>query len=201
MSLSPTTELEAINVMLSVIGEQPILNINDLAGLQDASIARDILTNVSRSVQSKGWVFNTDKKVLLKPNSSGQIALQSNVLRLDTTSVIRNGKSDIIERGRKLYDRQTNSFYFSDSVEVDVVVFLSFDSLPEPARRYVTLRAARMFQDRVVGSSTLHSFYIQDEYDAWRELQEYEGEVSDYNIFDSYDTYRVIDRNVTTTIL
>lgn len=201
MSLSPTTELEAVNIMLSVIGEQPVLNINDLAGLQDASIARDILRNVSRSVQSKGWIFNTDKKVTLNPDSNGIISLQANVLRIDSTSLVRNATVDVVERGRKLYDRQSNSFIFLNPVEVDVVSFLDFESLPEPAKRFITLRASRMFHDRVVGSSTLHAFYADDEQMAWQELQEYEGEMSDYNIFDSYDTYRVIDRNVITSIL
>ena len=63
MSLSPTTKLEAVNTMLTSIGEQPIQNMNDLAGLSDASIAEQILDNVSRAIQSRGWIFNTDLDV------------------------------------------------------------------------------------------------------------------------------------------
>ena len=59
MSLSPTTKLEAVNTMLTSIGEQPVQT-DDFAGLSDAAIAAQILDNVSRAVQSRGWIFNTD---------------------------------------------------------------------------------------------------------------------------------------------
>ena len=38
MSLSPTTKLEAVNTMLTSIGEQPVQT-EDFAGLSDAAIA------------------------------------------------------------------------------------------------------------------------------------------------------------------
>ena len=34
---------------------------------------------------------------------------------------------------------------------------------------------------------------------AWQALLEYEGDVADYNIFDNYDVYRVVDRDVNST--
>ena len=43
MAITKDKELKkAINTMLTSIGEQPIQNVNDLAGLSDASIAKDI---------------------------------------------------------------------------------------------------------------------------------------------------------------
>ena len=112
MSLSPTTELEAVNTMLTSIGEQPIQNLNDLAGLSDASIAKQILDNVSRAIQSRGWIFNTDLDVSMQINQYGEITLSPDILRVDTTSLVRQGDTDIVERGRKLYDRQKQSFTF-----------------------------------------------------------------------------------------
>ena len=50
-ALENMSELQAVNMMLTTIGEQPIMNLNDKAGLQDASIAQDILHNTSRQVQ------------------------------------------------------------------------------------------------------------------------------------------------------
>ena len=35
-----------------------------------------------------------------------------------------------------------------------------------------------------------------DEQQAFISLREAEAEVSDYNIFDNYDTYRALDRNI-----
>ena len=199
MSLSPTTEKEAVNTMLTSIGEQPIQNLNDLAGLSDASIAKQILDNVSRAIQSRGWIFNTDLDVNMPVDQYGEIKLSPDILRVDTTSRVRSGDSDIVERGRKLYDRQKQTFTFTEKVKVNQIKLLIFEDLPEPARRYISIRASRIFHDRVVGSGELHRFYQEDEMNAWQALLEYEGDVADYNIFDNYDVYRVVDRDVNST--
>ena len=202
MSLSPTDELEAVNTMLTSIGEQPVQT-TDFAGLSDAAIAYQILSNVSRAVQSRGWIFNTDLDVALEPDSSlgeagGVIDISDDVLRVDVTSRVRDGATDIIERGRQLYDRQKNNNVFAPGtkVRVNLVKLLTFEALPEPARRYISIRSARIFHDRVVGSGELHRFYQEDEMQAWHTLLEYEGDVADYNIFDNYDVYRVVDRSI-----
>ena len=199
MSLSPTTKLEAVNTMLTSIGEQPIQNMNDLAGLSDASIAEQILDNVSRAIQSRGWIFNTDLDVQMPVNEKGEITLSPDILRVDTTSRVRQGDTDIVERGRKLYDRQKQDFKFTAPVKVNQIKLLIFSDLPEPARRYISIRASRIFHDRVVGSGELHRFYQEDEMNAWQALLEYEGDVADYNIFDNYDVFRVVDRDVNST--
>ena len=199
-ALSNMTELQAVNMMLTTIGEQPIGNLNDKAGLQDASIAQDILHNTSRQVQSRGWIFNTDlQKVLSHDNSSGagvgKIKVDTNVLRIDTTSKVRSNKTDVVERAGYLWDREKNTNLFSDTVTVDYVTFLPFNSMPESARRYIAVKSARIFHDRVVGSGELHAFFQQDELQAWGDLLEYQSEIGDFNIFDDYDTFRVVDRN------
>ena len=199
MSLSPTTKLEAVNTMLTSIGEQPIQNMNDLAGLSDASIAEQILANVSRAIQSRGWIFNTDLDVQMPVDQYGEIKLSPDILRVDTTSRVRDGDTDIVERGRKLYDRQKQTFVFTTKVTVNQIKLLIFEDLPEPARRYISIRASRIFHDRVVGSGELHRFYQEDEMNAWQALLEYEGDVADYNIFDNYDVFRVVDRDVNST--
>ena len=189
------TELEAVNTMLVTIGEQPVSSLDNLAGLQDASIAKQILSNISRAVQSKGWVFNLDLQVTYTPDANGEINLGSNVLRIDSTSKVRGTTKDIVERGGKLYDRENNTSIFTDSIKVDRVIVLNFDDLPEAARRYVATRASRVFHDRVVGSGELHRFFQEDEAQAWSELLEYEAEIGDYTIFDDYDVYRIIERD------
>lgn len=198
-TLANMSELQAVNMMLTTIGEQPIANLNDKAGLQDASIAQDILHNTSRQVQSRGWIFNTDLQKILSPDSTtaggGKIKVDSNVLRIDTTSKVRSNKTDIVERAGYLYDREKNTNLFTDTVTVDYVTFLPFESMPESARRYIAVKSARIFHDRVVGSGELHAFFQQDEMQAWSDLLEYQSEIGDFNIFDDYDTFRVLDRN------
>ena len=59
MTTTVTSKLEAINVMLTAIGESPVNTITS-STTTDVSIAIQILDNVSREVQSVGWHFNTD---------------------------------------------------------------------------------------------------------------------------------------------
>ena len=201
-TLTNLSELQAVNMMLTTIGEQVIKNLNDKAGLQDASIANDILHNTSRQVQSRGWIFNTDLKVSLSPSNvdpnstkGGKIAIGENTLRIDSVSKVRSNKKDIIERAGYLYDRENNTDLFTGAVEVDIVIFLPFGSLPEAARRYIAVKSSRIFHDRVVGSGELHNFFMMDEQQAWSDLLEYQSEVGDYTIFDDYDVFRVLDRH------
>lgn len=190
--LSPTTELEAINTMLSTIGEAPVNTVED-NGIVDAVIARQILRSTSREVQSRGWHFNTEKGFLLTPDSEGFITLPITVLRVDT--VEESQDIDVVLRGNRLYDRRNHTFKFDKPIRVDVVILLHFEELPEVAREYITIRAARIFQERVVGSDRLSSFTKNDEVRALVALQEMEADTADYNILtDNYTVARVLSR-------
>jgi len=65
---------------------------------------------------------------------------------------------------------------------------LDWDSLPEVARRYITLKASRVFQGRIIGSRELEALIARDEYVARANLLEADGSTSDRTIFDNYDT-------------
>ena len=199
--LKRMSELDAVNMMLMTIGEYKVNDLTNLAGRSDAAIAKDILNNTSRAVQSKGWTFNMDFDVVKKPNQNSQIPLGNSVLRIDTTNKVRSGDSDIVERANKLYDREKNTHTFTENVTVNEVILLNCDELPEAARRFIAVRSARIFHDRVVGSGELHRFFQEDEAQAWSELLEYEGNVGDYTIFDSYDVYRVVERDKGSSLL
>lgn len=188
--LSPTTELEAINTMLSTIGESPVNTVED-TGNVDVVIARQILQSVSREVQARGWHFNTEKNYNITPNSEGYLVLPNTVLKVDT--VYPDDSKDVVVRGSKLYDRENHTYVFTDAVKVDMTVLLTFDELPEVARNYVTIRASRIFQERVVGSDTLQAFNSQDEARAMVSLMEYEADTADLNILSgNYSVYRIL---------
>ena len=142
-----------------------------------------------------------DFDVVKTPRTDGIIPLGNSVLRIDTTNKVRSGDSDIVERANKLYDREKNTHTFTENVTVNEVILLNFDELPEAARRFIAVRSARIFHDRVVGSGELHRFFQEDEAQAWSELLEYEGNVGDYTIFDSYDVYRVVERDKGSSLL
>ena len=193
MTTSPTRKLEAVNVMMTAIGETPVNTITS-ATTTDVSIAITILDNVSREVQSVGWHFNSDTDYQLTPNSSNQVELPSNCLRIDTSGTSQH--NDYVERSRKLWDRKKHTHTITDAiVYVDIVWFLDFIAIPEAARRYITIRAARIFQDRMLGSDLLHRFHQVDELQALSVLKEAEGDTRDHSIFNNYDVARTLDRN------
>ena len=188
--LSPTTELEAINTMLSTIGESPVNTVED-TGNVDVVIARQILQSVSREVQARGWHFNTEKNYTITPDSEGYLVLPNTVLKVDT--VYPDCSKDVVVRGSRLYDREKHTYVFTDAVKVDMTILLTFDELPEVARNYATIRASRIFQERVVGSDTLHAFNSQDEARAMVSLMEYEADTADLNILSgNYSVYRIL---------
>ena len=196
-TLTNTSKLDAVNSILIGTGEAPVNTLG--SGLQEAEIAEVILDNISREVQSKGWTFNTDIRKTLVRTEAGYINLPSNCVKVDTTTLLRDYNTDVVERNRRLYDRITNSFIFTKDIITDIVLLLPFDELPEVARRYITLRASRKYQENILGSQTLSQLQADEEQDALFVLLESEGEVGDYNIFDHYDTYRPLDRSISTS--
>jgi len=188
--MAPTTKLEAINTMLSAIGEAPVTQLN--SGLVEADIAETILESVNREVQGQGFHFNRELNVTFNPDSNNNIVLPANILRADTTQNTSN--PDLIQRGLKMYNRVTSTYNITQAVTLDLVVLLNFEDIPEVAKRYITIRAARIFLDRVVGSATLHGFNQEDETRALLELRDMEAEGQDFSIFNNYDTYSIIDR-------
>ena len=195
MAVAKTTELECINIMLAAIGEAPI---NSLVGTLpvDARIAQSTLTEVNKSVQSEGWSFNTETDVTLTRDGSNHVNLPSNVLRVDA-NIHQHPSIDPIQRGLKLYDRQNNKYEFDEDLICTVVYFRDFNEIPEPARYYMNIKAARIFVDRLVSDQGLRTYTQQDEVRARAILMETDlangdhnmlrGDPSLTNVFDTYN--------------
>jgi hypothetical protein len=194
MALTTTTELEAINTMLSVIGEAPLSSLSEISGVTDAVMARSVLNEVSREVQSMRWHFNFEKEFELLPEvSTGFIYVPTNALLADTSASTYD--VDVVQRGNRLYDRENHTYVFDSSLKCDMVFLLEFEELPQTAKHYITIRAARIFADRTVGSELLYKLTANDEQAALVALKRAEGITGDYNILrGNYSVYRVLDR-------
>ncbi len=203
MSVEMTTELNAVNTMLSGIGEPPVTTLDGQTNA-DAAIAQNILLEINREIQTMGWHFNTQFDVEFQPNTDGEIVLPTNVVRIDIDPRVRSGTPDMVsnltdnrditQRGTKLFNKTKNTFVFEKNVKVTVVYLLEFTELPEAARRYITVKAARVFQDRMVGSQKHHNFTRGDEIRALALMKEFEMDTADYTIFGNYDTLRIVNR-------
>lgn len=191
---TPTTQLSAVNSMLSTIGEAPVNSLS--SGLIDAETAETVLNEVSRDVQSLGWNFNSESNYTVAADTDGNVVLPDNIVRADTTKTRRSSKNEYVQRGNKMYDKVNHTYNIGQGLTLDVVVLLPFELLPEVARRYVTVKASRLFQERVVGSDTLSTVNRADEDKAYLALKEMEGDNGDYNIFDDYGTASVMDRAI-----
>ena len=180
MAVAATTELQCINIMLAAIGEAPI---NSLVGLLpiDAVTAQSTLLEANKSIQSEGWSFNTEIDVTFTRDGSNQINLPTNILRIDA-NVNHHPTIDPVQRGTKLYDRQNNKFEFDEDLICTVVYFREFDEIPEPARHYINIQAARKFVDRLVSDQALRTYTQQDEARARAILMETDLANGDHNI-------------------
>ena len=198
MTVAATTELECINIMLAAIGEAPV---NSLTGTVpvDVRLAQSTLTEVNKQVQSEGWSFNTEIDVTLPRDGSNNIPLGTDVLRVDAQTH-DHPSIDPIQRGLKLYDRKNNTFVFDENVKCTVVYFRSFDELPEQARSYMTIKAARIFVDRLISDQSLRTYTQEDEIRARSILMETDLSNADHNmligdpsISDAINTFSPID--------
>jgi hypothetical protein len=190
MDLLPLTELEAVNAMLAGIGEAPVNSLPNF-GVSEAFIAASTLHNTSRALQQRGWDFNCEADYPLALDTAGAIQLPQNTLKVDVTS----STDAIVQRGSRLYNKTTHSYVFTDSVKAEITFFLAFEEIPQSARTYITVKAARDFAKKVLASDTLASLTEQDEVEARMAFLEAEADTGDYSIFNSYSVAKVLNRS------
>lgn len=196
MTVTPITRLDAVNAMLSTVGDVPVNSIEG-ALTPSVAIAVGLLDEVDLETQMRGWHFNTEAEVTLVRNVDQKITF------LDTWARVLVSKQkypalDITTRdddgALRLYDKKNHTFVLPSDLKAEVVYFVPFEDAPIAYRRYVTTRAARIFQDRTVGSQPHHAYNLMDEKDALRFLKQHEDIVDTRTIFDSWSAARVIAR-------
>ena len=181
-----TSKLDAVNTMLGYVTEAPVNSIANTTSLPpSAALAKGVIDEVSREVQQDGWHFNTAQDYTLEANASNKFVLPDNVLQVDTVDTTY----DVVQRGTTLFDRKNYTDVFTvDELKVNITFLLEYEELPEQARRYIALKASRMFANRLVGSREIEALIYRDEIRAKAAMEEAEGNNSDRTIFDNYDT-------------
>ena len=184
------TELEAVNLMLDLIGETPVGSIESVPTLPDADRALRFLRRSSKEVQGKGWHCNrisTD----VTPDTNGYIQVGSTWLRVDTvyTGTEINATVRIKDGTRYLYNLDANTFIWptGTTVAVEYVEYLDFDDLTPTLQDYIAAKAAVVFQQAVVTSAELDKAAKEQAQLAWIELQEAEAESEDLNVLTGND--------------
>ena len=158
--METTTELNAVNSMLAIVGEAPINTLEDV-GVVDAITAISSLREVTREVLVEGYTFNTDERYPIIPEGFApfEATVPPNAL-----SVVPPDRT-LTVRGNRIYDTTTFSYDMSGKSEVEAQVIwgLDFMNLPEVTRQYIAIRAARRFQRRAVASDMLNAITAEDE--------------------------------------
>lgn len=182
--LTTTSELDAVNIMLATIGESPINALSSVSGVPDAVTAQAILEEIAVVVQTEGWSCNTDFNWLFLPDVTGRISLPDNLLQVTASDQV---SYDTAMRGGMLYDKKNHTFTWTGDVatqgiKLNTITLLDFADLPQSLRYYITVRAARVFQSRVVGSDTLKAFTEDDEKLARVTAKKFDANTGNFNM-------------------
>lgn len=179
-SLSTSAELDAINDILSAIGEPPVSSL-DAEANADVANARRILANQNRRVQSRGWTFNIEKSVSLAPDVfSGMINFLPTFLKMTSTS----GTTNYVKRGEFVYDTSGLTDIFTGPIVVDLINLRDYDEMPWCFRDLIVSKAARQFNMRFFGDDSVEAKLAQEEQEAQVSCNEYELDFGNYNMLD-----------------
>lgn len=138
-------ELEAVNIMLSAIGESPVGDLD--SGHPDADSSIVLLTHARRTLLDKAEWLSLEKGITLPATVDGFILVPSNTLKI----LVKGETDKFTVRGGKLYNLTKHTNIFSTSVTVDIVFDTDFDDLVFVAQNLITLDAAHALQANFVG--------------------------------------------------
>jgi len=182
MTPGRTTLLDAVNTLLVNIGEQPVSSLEN-EQIQDSRIAQQTLLEFHKDGQTRGWSWNREEAYPFSKDSlTGEVEVPSSVMSWSVDPYQLNGR--FILRGTRVYDKQIRSFSIPDDVvpiKADVIWLLSWDQSPEAYNRWTTIRSARVFATRMLGSDSLTQYTAVDEQAALTELMRVEYNQSQPN--------------------
>ena len=184
------TKLAAVNIVLSNIGQSPVTRLDNDNPM--VNMAGSVIDEVSSSIQSEGWSFNTERDYPFVPDTKKKIAIPDNVIQLDTDPL---SNVEVIIRNGYLYDKRAHTYEFDQVLDMDVLWLFEFEELPVAFRQYIAVRAANLFAGRSIGSAEAAKFGEREEAQARAAIIEYETSQGDYNMLGTadnrnYRTYR-----------
>lgn len=188
MVITPQNKLDAVNEILSAIGSSPVSTIDDDNNI-DVINAKRILDGVSKEIQTRGWFFNTLEKIHLDPEDNRgvlNVPCPQSYLRFESFGY------KLIRRNGYFFDvfGQTNEF--KDGLDIDILVKeLEFEELPESFRKYITVRASRIFQMRYLGDDGLDLHLQTEETSAYADIVDYDLTTGNYNVFEDEDFIQI----------
>lgn len=163
-----SSELDAINLILSGIGEAPVNSLTESESI-DVDNARSLLSTVSRSIQRQGWQFNTISNVMVLPDTNSK-KIRYNPSWIKITAV--NGEV-LVKRGEFLYNLSEKTDTFKDAIQLNIIEALDFEDLPDEFKSFITAEAAILFQARYLGDDNVSQELRTEEARAYADIVQY----------------------------
>ena len=197
-----STELDAVNQILSCVGQAPVTTL-DLQN-PEVSIVLTTLREVSKQVQTEGWLFNIERGYQLTPDSiTKEIQFPQNALAIDTNTATYADTYDPVRRNGKLYDRLNHTYQWDNPVVCDITWLFPYEDVPPPVQSYITARSARLVATKLVGDKEINALLQEQEFQTRAAAMEYDCNQGDYSIFgwsdgqnnfNSYQPYKALIR-------
>ncbi len=180
VSATKTSELQAVNAILSAVGEPPVASLGTL----DSTNVEQVLQEAYVSIQESGWSWNTREHDFNSVPSADTYVyvVPASVIKLDQNLT---DNRNLTIRDDYLFDLVENSNLFttSNTKTLWVVELLSWTSLPQSARTAIIRRASRMYLQRYLPDSTLLNTARIDEQLSYTTLLREEHTHGNYSIF------------------
>lgn len=177
MIVTPSNKLDAVNEILSAVGSSPVNSLEDELNVDVLNAVR-VLDSVSKEIQSRGWDFNIEDSVALLPDDdTNLVPCPNNYLRFVSSGY------KLIRRSGYFFDILSQTNEFPEGLTLDTLVRgLDFEELPEVFRKFITCRAARIFQMRYLTSDDLDKHLMTEESSAYADIIDYDLTTGNYNI-------------------
>lgn len=187
--LTITTELDAVNMILSSIGSDPV---NTLTGTTDVDVvnALRLLEEASRDIQRKGWDFNKGVYTF-HPNLNDHKILWDNAILYHKST---DGNT-YVKREDHLYDMTNKTFEFYNDIELEVIIGLDFMDLPDCFKNYITAKASMAFQTRYLGDTNISQFLAMEIQEAYQDIVAYDMNMSSVNMLQLTNIADVLTRS------
>lgn len=179
-----TSILDAVNLMMASIGEEPAQTLNPSPSTEvDQALLK--LNAQDLALQSRGWAWNREYSWQTTLNADGTVSLPNECLRCVnayyTPGVPSGGDFDIVMRGGQLYDRLNHTNIFTTAPYVDLILRLPWTQLPQSARMVIAYEAAKSFQAVQQASTIVLQVDQQDLTKAWAVLEQEEDETDTHS--------------------
>lgn len=180
MILTSNKALDAVNDMMTAIGEAPVNTLENSENVDVINAIR-VLDKVNRQIQGKGWSFNTIEETTLLPDLyTHKIRWQEDILY-----IVGTDGTKYIHKGDYVYDFDNQTDTFEDTgIDVELIRLVDFEYMPDPVRDYIVAKATSIFQRQTLNDGDLAQGLQEQEQEAWAALQEYEMELNDWTMFD-----------------